>query len=498
MNGPTVSMNKFLPAIMSALCVAILSACGGSGPGPKDHSPVPLPLPVGHGLAPGEITVEAGASEEHGNIVVTCPAGGESCVLTLADDGAASYQRTGGIPSLMPALEPQELPLGHALGPGEITVEAGASEEHGNVVVTCPAGGESCVLTLADDGAASYQRTGGIPSLMPAPVSLRLPAGQGLMVTALNELPALARNNIASRVAAAAGNDVVSSTAATTAIQPGIGGTWNTGITQALAETDNRAINAGYVGADLVFERINFGLGFVHSTRNRPAPPGYLAAIPPKPDAPQWKGAEHFFVRRSGERYYSVYYSDIQDNNDTDYLALGYWAWAPGPRIDRRPFVGAAASGNDPFQAGNITAVSGRAIYEGAATGLYAARGDPATFRNFGAGVRLTADFDEDWIGGLLLDGRDSASGQPLFEELTLENAVIQAGDAAFFGGEVSGVLDGKRAEGRWGGQFYGNGLASTDIPVSYAEPPGSVAGTFGARAVGGDSLLGVFGAYRE
>ena len=193
-----------------------------------------------------------------------------------------------------------------------------------------------------------------------------------------------------------------------------------------------------------------------------------------------------------------MYYSDIQDNDDTDYLALGYWAWAPGPRINRRPFVGAAASGNDPFQAGIITAVTGQAIYEGAATGLYAAHGDPATFRNFGAGVRLTADFDEDWIGGLLLDGRDSASDEPLFEELTLGNAAIQTGDASLFRGEVSGLLGGKQAEGRWGGQFYGNGLASADIPVSYAEPPGSVAGTFGARAVGGDSLLGVFGAYRE
>jgi len=350
---PIVEIGKFLPVIPFVLCVAILSACGGGGAGPKDESPVPFELLDGHGLAPGEITVEAGASEEHGNVVVSCPAGGESCVLSVADDGSASYQRTGGIPSLVPALEAQALPLGHALDPGEITVEAGASEEHGNVVVSCPAGGESCVLTVADDGSASYQRTGGIPSLMPAPVSLRLPAGQGRMVTALNDLPARVRTNIASRVAAAAGNDVVSSTAVTTAIQPGTGGTWNTGITQALAETDNRAINAGYVGADLVFERITFGLGFVHNTRNRPAPPGYLAAIPPKPDAPQWKGAEHFFVSRSGGRYYSVFYSDIQDNDDADYLALSYWAWAPGPGSGRSPFVGAAASGNDPFRPGS-------------------------------------------------------------------------------------------------------------------------------------------------
>ena len=110
----------------------------------------------------------------------------------------------------------------------------------------------------------------------------------------------------------------------------------------------------------------------------------------------------------------------------------------------------------------------------------------------------MTADFDENSIVGLVTDGRDPASGEQLFEELVLETAAIQDADAAFFRGEVSGLLNGQSVEGNWGGQFYGNGLATTDIPVSFAEPPGSVAGTFGARVVGGDSLLGVFGAYRE
>lgn len=98
---------------------------------------------------------------------------------------------------------------------------------------------------------------------------------------------------------------------------------------------------------------------------------------------------------------------------------------------------------------------------------------------------------------GLVTEGEDS-TGSKLFDELVLESAAIQDADAAFFRGTVSGVLDGQTAEGNWGGQFYGNGLASADIPVSFAEAPGSVAGTFGVRAAGGDSLLGVFGAYKE
>ena len=340
--------------------------------------------------------------------------------------------------------------------------------------------------------------------LMAALVSWRVPAGDGRMAASLNGLPEFARNNVANRLALTTTRSVVSSTASTTDAPPLTGGTWNTGVTQATANSDpnspddNRAINAGYLSGNLVFERINFGLGLRHDTRAQPRPPGYRTAIPPTPDAPQWKGVEHFFLPTSGGRYYSVFHSDIENSHDGDYLALGYWAWTPGPSVPRRPFVGAAASGNDPFQVGLVAAVAGRATYQGAATGLYAGGDAPSAFRGFGAGVKLTADFDENSVVGLVTDGKDSATGKQLFEELVLETAAIQDADAAFFRGEVSGLLNGQSVEGNWGGQFYGNGLATTDIPVSYAEPPGSVAGTFGARVVGGDSLLGVFGAYKE
>ena len=198
---------------------------------------------------------------------------------------------------------------------------------------------------------------------------------------------------------------------------------------------------------------------------------------------------------RSGGRYRSVFYTDIGDDSDTDYLALGYWAWTAGPGGNRIPFVGAAASGNDPFDAALVAPVQGQATYQGAATGLYAAQGG---FRSFGADVRLTADFDVNRISGSVTGGRDSSSGATLFADLALGEAPIQTAGAAYFRGEVIGLLDGRQATGRWGGQFYGNGLASTDIPVSFAEAPGSVAGTFGARVPDGDSLLGVFGAYRD
>ena len=330
-------------------------------------------------------------------------------------------------------------------------------------------------------------------------------ADRSPMVAALNEYSERVRANVARRVALAAVRPVVSSTASTTNMRPVTGGAWNTGVTQASDNSDresprdNRVINARYVHGNLVFERIQMQLDFRHHTIGTPEPPGYLTAVLTTPNTPEWQGVEHFSITRSGGRYYSVYYADLEDNADTDYLALGYWAWIPRPGSFRTPFVGATASGNDPFLVEHIAAVSGRAAYEGAANGLYAALDESPAFRSFAADVRLTADFDENSIGGTITDARDSATGEQLFEGLVLEEASIRVADAAFFGSEVRGVMNGKYMEGDWGGQFYGNGLATTDIPVSFAESPGSVAGTFGATSLDGDeSLLGVFRAYRE
>ena len=139
-------------------------------------------LPTGHGLAVGEFTLQPGASDEHGNVVVSCPAGGNACVVTVSADGTATYARTGGVPSVMAAYQPWNLPTGHGLAVGEFTVRPGASDEYGNVVVSCPAGGGACVVTVAADGTATYDRTGGMPTVMAAYESWNLPMGHGLAV----------------------------------------------------------------------------------------------------------------------------------------------------------------------------------------------------------------------------------------------------------------------------------------------------------------------------
>lgn len=512
----TMAIKNLVRFLLLGMVVTALAACGFGGGG----GPVLLPLPVGHGLMSAEITVPPGVFEEHGNVVISCPDGAQACVVVIADDGSASYKETGGMPSVMPALESQELPAGHVLTAGQVTVEPGGEEEHDHVLISCPADGAACVVVAADDGSASYQKTGGTPALVPAPVAMRLPAGLGRTVATLNDAPPFVRRNVANRMAVTANSEVTSSTPVATGRQPANGSVWNTGVSQTSSDTDVRAINAWHVDSELTFERINYALGLVHGTGYEPPPPGYLVAISPTTESPEWKGVEHSHPTSSG-RYYSVFYSDIENGDDLDYLALGYWVWTPGPDVDRVPFVGAAASGNDPFHVWDLVRLEGRATYEGAAVGLYTARGETTTFHGFGAGVRMTADFDQDRIEGLLMDGRDPVTGEPLFDGLTLGTAALHD-KSTFFRGEVSGVLGGKEAAGQWGGQFFGNGVdmcelvgdCESDLPdpcgvldcgmddgqnlIFIPEAPRAVAGTFGARAVEGDSLVGVFGAYRQ
>ena len=107
-----------------------------------------------------------------------CPAGGEDCVFTVAEDGTA--RSTGGAPTLATYTPITGLPEGSTLEPG--TIPAGQSRQvHGGfdsrTVVTCPAGGEDCVVTLAADGAA--ESTGGALRVATY-ATLYLPSGLAL------------------------------------------------------------------------------------------------------------------------------------------------------------------------------------------------------------------------------------------------------------------------------------------------------------------------------
>ena len=175
------SVQLTMALAVALLLTMALSGCGGGGGGVRPPLPPPVVLlPSGHGLVAGEIVVAAGTAAEHGNVLVTCPAGGGSCMISVRADGTAEYARTGGVPTVMAAYAGWDLPLGHGVGAGEIVVAAGATAEHGNVVVTCPAGGGSCVISVSADGTAEYARTGGVPTAMAAYAGWDLPPGHGV------------------------------------------------------------------------------------------------------------------------------------------------------------------------------------------------------------------------------------------------------------------------------------------------------------------------------
>ena len=98
-----VESRRVLPLI-AVVFAAVLSACGGTQkpvPPTDDGATARLEAPAHHGLTPlRRYELAPGTSEEHGNVVLTCPAGGPGCVLRVAADGSVEYETAGGLPSI--------------------------------------------------------------------------------------------------------------------------------------------------------------------------------------------------------------------------------------------------------------------------------------------------------------------------------------------------------------------------------------------------------------
>ena len=85
-----------------------LPSCLDSLP-PAEDIDEPFPLPTDHGLAAGQFAIQPGASGTHGNVVLSCPAAGNACVISVEQDGTASYDKSGGMPAVVLS-RPEELP----------------------------------------------------------------------------------------------------------------------------------------------------------------------------------------------------------------------------------------------------------------------------------------------------------------------------------------------------------------------------------------------------
>ena len=235
-----------------------------------------------------------------------------------------------------------------------------------------------------------------------------------------------------------------------------------------------------------LYERVDGGIQFYRSLDQVEVEFGKHGAIPeswnPKP----------------GDFWVDVY-TDFQaaGSADADYLAGGILVYAPDDATHLTDYQYAAfVDGNDPFVQDSLPGLKGTATYVGedSATGLYANAREQRNYF-FDADVTLTANFgyggELGWVEGRIHDFEmegTAVSGDP---QLALRNTNIGRSESGFFNGDTSMTFEGSTFTGKWGGQFYSNGVSPSDAP-------GSVAGTFGAATDdASESFLGSFGAYR-
>lgn len=200
----------------------------------------------------------------------------------------------------------------------------------------------------------------------------------------------------------------------------------------------------------------------------------------------------------SSYRFYAEVFSDIENNEDDDYLVLGYWVRERKVRTNSNYGLLITAGGNDPFEESGdkLVALTGTATYEGPAIGLYMKKeNDTAApeFDYFNAKASLTVDFGDATVLGTASGtiSNSVTNGGESLPELSLESTQINS-SLSGYGGWLAGDTSGDGLTGKWGGRFFGNGESATDHP-------GSVAGTFGAKTADDlQAITGAFGAYKQ
>ena len=156
------SAKRYMTAFAAAALIAVaVSACGGGGGGggltvdPPTPEDVALsPLTSGFMANAGTVTIEAGQSTDHGDIAFACATGGADCeVMVMVEaNGDVTATSTGGTVTATNSddyeisLTPMTVDLtpiasGFMVEADTITIEAGQSEDHGDIAFTCAAGG---------------------------------------------------------------------------------------------------------------------------------------------------------------------------------------------------------------------------------------------------------------------------------------------------------------------------------------------------------------------
>ena len=192
-----------------------------------------------------------------------------------------------------------------------------------------------------------------------------------------------------------------------------------------------------------------------------------------------------------------------------NYLSFGNWLFVPEDITDRDAYdFGVFAGGDDPFMVDNLQGLAGTANYSGEAGGTYSVLSE-AAIGSFNATVDLTADFgtadDFGTIVGRVHDFRMDDGQTPPLTELNLQTASWREGGTTnihqsyvegpplpggWIEGNVYAGTDTAVWLGVWGGKFFGNGAAASDLPTGFA-------GTFGATD-GDHSFAASFGASQQ
>ena len=248
--------------------------------------------------------------------------------------------------------------------------------------------------------------------------------------------------------------------------------------------TDSVSVEARYVGDKVQYRVQNSNAGWSVNSRED--------EVLDRVGGEGWDGVELKKRLPGADLYVDVYAGPVPPS---DHVAGGIWVYVPESATNVDDFVfGAFVDGNDPFKQSELSALTGVVTYEGEGdVTLVYSDADPTARRNYfpDASVSLTVDFDNETVSGTIHSF--DADGEPVnlsMTELTLGEANIGDSDSGFFSGDTRGTTPkGVNGDGKWGGQFFGNGDRA----------PKGVAGTFGFTTSNGEeSVLGVFGASRS
>ena len=545
----------------SVLMTVALAGCGG-GSG-KTAALMPVMVPENSPLEPGPVTIRAGERKTVGEAdgvrtVATCPAGGEDCVVTVAEDGSATF--TGGEPTVetISYTTITGLPDGHTLTE-DTTIRAGMfrvvqKTDDMRTLVTCPADGPDCVVTVGEDGAA--QSTGGTPTVetyttLYLPGDYSLPAG-ATTIAAGDSWPLVEYSRgrshdlvcpfdpdaVADCVVILREDGTVESTGGT----PYVETTSNEMVWQANNGPDGTSDGAHARG----FEGRLLSGGALHGMFTNSAP-GWVeragaivhSSLHPEltvtPTASWAAGTAPTLgltvgpfsfpvdgdssIPSLGEGWngvalsdpgstsgHAVIYSNIEKavggTPDGYYLTLGAWLAVPrGPAATINYNWGAFANGHAAvaLSRSQIIALTGSVTYQGPATGLYS----KATYTGSGGSRALqsaqvgsftataTINYGASRMSGSVTDFREN--GESLGDwTVNLDRASLPSG-SSIFSDNTNGSADGQTLTGEWGVQPYRNSATSGAELVVGTWTASTLAATNDAL-----HMVGAFGAERQ